>query len=418
MTGRGLVLNLTMKSSEEASDRREGRRVYSLEPGHYDRRTLSPSYFDPVVPGVAVLLDNTTIHGAVAAINDWPPAPAAWTSHPYAANLRSLMDTIESIVLFETISLDSACRTLAPPAWDERRVPYAFEWEPFQTLRDRSTGKYIFGLETFSNQTQVIAGAILATAAEKLKSSIAAGVIEREAEVFSSGKIGLAVPEFYTNPRQFTQMLRMSVSAESFKAAKSEVRELECLLRGQSASVASFAMFAFRGFYYDELAHLLSISYLPHSFRAGVLAHDVSAARVSFAKLAVGTIGGLRKAYIRQLGQQLNSELAGPVLVADFPLIASYAADQATSRSDLIRVGLEVRDSPAARRFRQWVIGVQSAIEVFSATRFLSDLRACSHRVRLRWAHGPPGARLIRSRAAPQRGSCGIPARQATTGRL
>jgi hypothetical protein len=355
----------------------KGSHVYSLEPGHCDRRTLFPSYSDPVVPGTSVLLDNTTVHGAVAAINDWPPAPAAWTSHPYAANLRSLMDIIEAIILFETISLDSACRTLAPPASDEGVVPYTFDWEPFQTLRDRSTGEYIFALETFSIETRVIAGGILATAAEKLKSGIAAGVIEREAELFSSGKIGLAVPEFYTNPQQFAQMLRMSVSGESFKAAKPEVRELERLLRGQPASVASFAMFAFRGFYYNELAHLLSISYLPHSFRAGVLAHEVGAARVSFAKLAVGAIGGLRKAYIGQLGpqlsQQLNSELAGPVLVADFPLIASYVAGQAASRRDLIRVALEVRDSPAARRFRQWVIRVQSAIEEQARLRVIRD---------------------------------------------
>jgi hypothetical protein len=256
-------------------------------------------------------------------------------------------------------------------------VPYPFKWEPFRTLCDRSTGEYIFALETFSTETEVIAGGILATAAEKLKKSIAAGVIEREAELFSSGQIGLAVPEFYRNPRQFTKMLRMSVSDESFKAAEPEVRELGRLLRGQSASVASFAMFAFRGFYYDELAHLLSISYVPHSFRAGVLGHNVSATRVSFAKLAVGSIGGLRKAYIRQLGpqlsQQLDSEIVGPVLVADFPLIASYVAGQATSRSDLIRVALEVRDSPAARRFREWVIGVQSAIDEQARLRVIRD---------------------------------------------
>jgi hypothetical protein len=338
---------------------------------------LLPSYSDPVAPGTSALLDNTTVHGAVAAINGWPPPRAAWTNHPYAANLRSLMDIIEAIILFEKISLDSACRTLAPPANDEFIVPYAYDWDPFRSLCDRSTGESIFALETFSIQTQVIAGGILATAAEKLKKSIADGLIEREAELFSSGQIGLAVPEFYTNPREFTEMLRISVSGESFEAAKPEIQELEHLLRGQPASLASFAMFAFRGYYYDELAHLLSMSYLPHSFRAGVLAHDVSAARVSFAKLTVGAIGSLRREYIKQLGpqlsQQLNSELAGPALAADFPLIASYVAGQATSRSDLIRVALEIRDSAAARRFRQWVLGVQSAIDEQARLRVIRD---------------------------------------------
>jgi hypothetical protein len=336
---------------------------------------LSRGNLEPVEADTSVLLDNTTVHGAVAAINAWPPAPAAWTSHPYAANLRSLMDIIEAIILFEGISLDSACQALAPP--DESIVPYAFDWEPFKTLRDRSTGEYIFALEPFSGQTQVIAGGILATAAEKLKKSIGDGVIEREAELFSSGQIGLAVPKFYTDPQQFTAMLQRSVSDESFEAVQPEVRELERLLRGQPASVASFAMFAFRGFYYEELAHLLSISYLPHSFRAGVLANDVTATRTSFAKVTLDTIGDLRRAYAQQLGpelsQQLNSELAGPALDGEFPLIASYVAGQATSRSDLTRVALEIRGTSAARQFRQWVARVQSAIDQQARLRVIRD---------------------------------------------
>jgi len=82
-----------------------------------DRRALSRGNLEPVEADTSVLLDNTTVHGAVAAINAWPPAPAAWTSHPYAANLRSLMDIIEAIILFERIALDSACQALAPPQW-------------------------------------------------------------------------------------------------------------------------------------------------------------------------------------------------------------------------------------------------------------------------------------------------------------
>lgn len=54
-------------------------------------------------------------------------------------------------------------------------------------------------------------------------------------------------------------------------------------------------------------------------------------------------------------------------------MIASYVAGQAASRRDLIRVALEVRDSPAARRFRQWVIGVQSAIDEQARLRVIRD---------------------------------------------
>jgi hypothetical protein len=144
-------------------------------------------------------------------------------------------------------------------------------------------------------------------------------------------------------------------------------------------------MFAFRGFYYDELAHLLSVSYMPHSFRSGVLAQNTRADRASFAQITLSTVGGLRRDYIEQIGSQLSAQLNGELhshsLRAEFPLIASYVAGQATNRSDLMRVALEVRNSPAARRFRQWVIQVQSAINeqarlrvVGEAARELEDL--------------------------------------------
>ena len=108
--------------------------------------------------------------------------------------------------------------------------------------------------------------------------------------------------------------------------------------------------------------------------------------RTSFARIALETVGGLRRRYIKQLSAQLNAQLDGELFQAlgsEFPLMASYIAGHATRRSDIMRVTLEVRDSPAARHFRQWVTRVQSAIDeqarlriVREAAQELEDLSA------------------------------------------
>jgi hypothetical protein len=219
----------------------------------------------------------------------------------------------------------------------------------------------------FSAERPVIGGGILATAAERLGASVRDGTIRQQAHFFKSDQIELAVPKFYTSPRQFMDLLNASFAAEDIGSAEEELLALEQMLLQQSSEVANFAMFAFRGFYYDELAHLLSASCTPHSFRSGVLAGNPYADRASFARITLETVGGLRRDYIEQIGSelsaQLNGELRGDALRAGFPLIASYVAGQATRRSDLMRVTLEVREAPAARRFRQWVTRVQSAID-------------------------------------------------------
>src|SRR6478672_7092751 len=116
-----------------------------------------------------VLMDNTTIHGAITAYSEWPPQSASWRSNPYAVNLRSLMDVIEAVVLFDKIILDGACGSLAKPTADEGKYDPAHGWQPFQSLSDPDNSHLIFELEYFSAEVDVIAGGILATAAERLQ---------------------------------------------------------------------------------------------------------------------------------------------------------------------------------------------------------------------------------------------------------
>ena len=324
-------------------------------------------------------MDNTTIHGAIAAYSEWPPLPTYWRSNPYAVNLRSLMDVIEAVVLFDTINLDGACNSLAKPAADEGEYDPEREWQPFQNLRDPNSSDFIFKLDHFSSQVRVIGAGILATAAERLQRHITNGLIQRQADLFQTNQIELAVPRFYTRPAQFTALIRKSFAPEAISSIEEELGTLEAMISNQPPDVANFAMFAFRGFYYAELAHLLSMSYIPHSFRSGILAQDDQIERTVFARLALGTVGGLRQDYIKQLGPQisaqLNSELDGPSLKMNLPLIASYIAGQTNRRSELTSIALEVRNSPSARRFRQWVSKVQSAIDEQARLQIVRDAR-------------------------------------------
>jgi hypothetical protein len=59
----------------------------------------------------------------------------------------------------------------------------------------------------------------------------------------------------------------------------------------------------------------------------------------------------------------------------NLPLIASYIAGQTNRRSELTSIALEVRNSPSARRFRQWVSKVQSAIDEQARLQIVRDAR-------------------------------------------
>jgi len=256
-----------------------------------------------------VLMDNTTVHGAVAAFGEWPPSPTSWRSNPYAVNLRSLMDIIEAVVLFDKINLDGACDSLAEPTADEGEYDPDRAWQPFQDLRDPYSGRYIFNLERFSSQVRVVGAGILATAAERLQKNITDGLIQQQANIFQANQIELAVPRFYTRPAEFTALIRASFAPEAVSSIEKDLSTLETAISNQAPDAANFAMFAFRGFYYAELAHLLSMSYIPHSFRSGILLQDDQVERATFARLALGTVEGLRQDYIKELGPQISTQL-------------------------------------------------------------------------------------------------------------
>lgn len=322
------------------------------------------------------LMDNTTIHGAVAAYHQWPPVPGYWRSGPYAVNLRSLMDVIEAVVLFDGLRLDAACNSLADPGYlgwvDPRR-----EWQPFKGLRDIRTGDRIFELERFSSAPDVIGGGILATAAERVQKSIVDGRMRAQAEKLKDSGMGSAIQGFYSGPVSFAALTRSSFAPEAILPVSADLARLEDVISRQPREVANFAMFAFRGFYYEELAHLLSMSYAPHAFRSSVLEEEGWPTRTAFLEIALKSVGGLRESYIERLGSlisnQLNSEFGAYYFRAKIPSIATFVAGNSDRRGDLLPIALEIRNSTSARRFRDWVSKVQLAIDEQAQLKVIRD---------------------------------------------
>src|SRR5262249_20266229 len=71
----------------------------------------------------------------------------------------------------------------------------------------------------------------------------------------------------------------------------------------------------------------------------------------------------------------LNVEMDQTSLAVGLPLIASYVANQASRRSELMPIALEIRNSPPARRFRLWASRVQAAIDAQAPLQFIDNAR-------------------------------------------
>jgi hypothetical protein len=118
-------------------------------------------------------------------------------------------------------------------------------------------------------------------------------------------------------------------------------------------------MFAFRGFYYQELANLFSISYSPHTWRSNLIDIDTEKTKINFAKYVTEITSQVRQ----ELSTKLNSEFNTTVFSGDFPIISTYIAHQCRSRNQLLKVALEIRETRSVRAFREWIKNIQSNVQ-------------------------------------------------------
>lgn len=294
-----------------------------------------------------VLLDNTTVFGARHAL-EWDPVLPRQL--PSGVDLRSLMDVLEAIVLCNDFAIDSSSRE-------------SYAWPALNQLSARA-GDFFHDTDIMEPLSDEVYWTLLATSAEKTARLVDSGELLSQLGFLPSIREVEVLPPFYRDPDQFLELtveigqremdLRGQDEAD-MRAAYESVRNLTSRLRPLPEHVRNFAFFAYRGFYYQDLAHLLSTSYMPHAWRSGLIRSQIDTPIVHFSDLVQDQVGDLR----RKLSRQINGEFGTAVLSAEFPLIASYVISQADSRSTLLSTAADVRRNTKAAAFRSWIYDIE-----------------------------------------------------------
>lgn len=299
----------------------------------------------------AALLDNTTVTGATAALDE--------LSNASIADEQSLADLLEAVVLHESLVIDSWADTeLYPQAllnagW--------FDTFPSVTAVPRRGTPAVVdhGLLVFTT-------CLVREALDRLERALRSGGLARQYE-FLTEKLGADqnFSPLYARERDLRGEIIDLYRTETFElpptldqAAFGPILACEDAiskaLSGASEGHRLYAMFLLRAFYYEELAAAFSISYVPHTFRAQAL-FALPRERGGPSTGAFGTyVRDLAGAARGELGRELEQEFGFEVTV-DVPPIASRIARDVESRSGLLPAALELRDSESARDFRRWV---------------------------------------------------------------
>lgn len=296
-----------------------------------------------------VLLDNTTVFGARHAL-EWDPVLPRQL--PSGVDLRSLMDVLEAIVLFNDFAIDSSSRE-------------HYAWPALNEISTRS-GSFFRDTDIMGSLSNAVRWTLLATSAEKTTRLLDSGALVAQFGFLPSIREVEVLPPFYRDSEQFVSLTvglgerelnsntRYQHEAE-LRSANEHVRKLMARIRPLPEHVRNFVFFAYRGFYYQDLAHLLSTSYMPHSWRSGVIRSQLEKPVVHFSDLVQDQASELR----RELSRQINGEFGAATLSAEFPLIASYVISQSDTRGALLSTAAEVRRNAKATAFRSWIYDIE-----------------------------------------------------------
>jgi hypothetical protein len=325
-------------------------------------------------PG-SIMLDNTTIYGAKYAYEMWPPDPADWLRGTTALNLHSLMELLEAIVLHDQIVVDSSSSMIST---DYSDTVWETIWDKIYDLKQYDNN--LFREVCFAGTDE---GAVVLLAAnialKKLQGYLEKGAFNEELKKFQGEGVESILPNFYRTPEDFRELLKKSLPVDSSKDTSELLENVTYSLQRATSELSNYAMFAFRGFYYQKLAHLFSISYSPHTWRTNIINFDIgfdSSERTSidFARYLEKNIAEIR----RELATNLNAEFNTKSFRVEIPVIASYIANQCDRREDLLRVAIEIRNSNSAKAFRAWIRDIQTSIrnqeELTKINRAYSDL--------------------------------------------
>lgn len=306
-----------------------------------------------------VLLDNTTIYGAKYAYDSYPPKETDWLEGLNAVNLRSLMDILESIVLYDRLTVDGTSR-IKQYNQDYSKIVFEGIWDKLFEIHNEH-GEYILNNRIFADTrkgTPLVP--VLKTTFAKLRRHINEGTFKVSINKFQQENIDFILPEFYRSPKEFSELFTRSFPNSALtKEVLDELKNIEGVLSENNEIESNYAMFAFRGFYYQELAHLYSFSYSPHTWRSNIIDIDTDKTKINFAKY-VTEISGLVR---RELAMRLDGEFNTTIFSGSFPVISTYIAHQCHSRSDLFKTALEIRETRSVSAFRQWIRDIQINIQ-------------------------------------------------------
>lgn len=313
---------------------------------HFRRRSRMSTVQSEVDPfqGV-VILDNTTIFGARHAF-EWDPVLP--TELPSGVDLRSLMDVLEAIVLLNDFAVDSSSREY-------------YAWPELDDL-SAASGSFFRDTPILQPLGHELHDMLIASSAEKTNRILRSGELVRHLGFLPSVREIEVLPSLYKNVNQFMKLTAPAMFESGREGLTDEAQFAQEILQNlvdniklHPESVQSFAFFAFRGFYYQDLTHLLSTSYMPHSWRSSLIRSQLEAPIAQFSEFTLGEAGKLRK----MLRQKINDEFGETSLSAEFPLIASYVVGQSRTRGQLLKTAVEIRRNSKAAAFRNWIYNIE-----------------------------------------------------------
>jgi hypothetical protein len=256
------------------------------------------------------------------------------------------MDVLEAIIICDCFAVDSGSREDEDYAW------------PDLSSLSGSKGAFYEDTDFLWSLGEEMSDSILAVSAEKVDRVLKSGELASALGFLPTETEVAVLPQLYQDPDQFVELTLENFAEEALRNYPGivRVRQLGNVLQSYPDPIRNLAFFAFRGFYYQELSHLLSNSYMPHCWRSGLIESQLDHPVVNFSDVVADSTGKLRA----ELASKLNGEFASPALTTDFPMLASYVIAQASSRAELLRVAIEVRNTPKATAFRRWINEVQN----------------------------------------------------------
>lgn len=284
-----------------------------------------------------VLMDNTTIFGARRAYG-------ADSAPPSVVDLRSLMDVLEAIVLIEGFTVDNSSR--------DTHV----DWPELYRI-SRANGRFFRETSLVADGGELHAD-LLGNSAAHVLGLVRSGRLLRDLGFIADSDDIRILPPLYRDSAQFVELTLRGVDRAHEETVARELNDLARVLDGNGEAVRGLAHFAFRGFYYQGLAHAAGVPYMPHTWRSRLIENRLRPRSVRFRDLVMDRVGLIRGG----MRDRVNGGFGGAAISADFPLIASYVVGQCDSRAALLATAVEVRRSAGATALRKWIHGIEDKL--------------------------------------------------------